>query len=130
MIQALTDYLIAESNCRIKIIYELRGSSFDSFSTTPNSVSYHKIKAKSECAECIIASWVRLNSQKMKFPWRIYSINVTKSAVSCGLGQIYWKTLDGNASFFLCSKSNTTHLYKTPLKHKTLNTTKLKIQKG
>ena len=28
--------------------------------------------------------------KKWSFPWRISSVNVTKSAVSCGFGQIYW----------------------------------------
>ena len=29
--------------------------------------------------------------KKLIFPLKIYSVNVTKSAVSCGFGQIYWK---------------------------------------
>ena len=30
-------------------------------------------------------------AQKMKFPLRISSVNVTKSWVSCGFGHIYWR---------------------------------------
>ena len=30
-------------------------------------------------------------NKKWSFPLRIYSVNVTKSAVSCGFGQIYWR---------------------------------------
>ena len=29
--------------------------------------------------------------KKWSFPLRIYSVNVTKSAVSCGFGHIYWR---------------------------------------
>ena len=31
-------------------------------------------------------------AQKMKFSWKISSLNVTKSAVSCGFGHIYLET--------------------------------------
>ena len=107
MIQALTDYLIAESNCRIKIIYEFRGSSFDSFSTAPNSVSYHQIKTKSECAECIIANWVRLTSQKMKFFMKDLFGKCDQIRSFLWIrSNLLKKTLDGNASFF-CAVSLT-----------------------
>ena len=40
--------------------------------------------------------------QKMKFPLRISTVNVTKSAENCGLGHIYWRNPYWKTSF-LCS---------------------------
>ena len=40
--------------------------------------------------ECIIVSFT---VQKIMFSLRISLVNVTKSAVSCGFGHIYWKNL-------------------------------------
>ena len=34
-------------------------------------------------------AWLTLH-KKLSFPLRISSVNVTKSAVSCGFGHIYW----------------------------------------
>ena len=35
--------------------------------------------------------WYSTLHKKWSFPLRIYSVNVTKSAVSCGFSHIYWK---------------------------------------
>ena len=43
-------------------------------------------------------------AQKMKFPLRISSVNVTKSAVYEGFGDIYWRNSYGKLNF-LCSVS-------------------------
>ena len=43
-------------------------------------------------------------AQKMKFPLRISSVNVTKSAVYGGFGHIYWRSSYGKLNF-LCSAS-------------------------
>ena len=40
--------------------------------------------------------------KKWSFPFRISSVNVTKSAVSCGFGHIYWRNPEWKTSF-LCS---------------------------
>ena len=39
--------------------------------------------------------------KKWSFPLRISSVNVTKSAVSCGFGHIYWRNLSWKTSFFV-----------------------------
>ena len=44
---------------------------------------------------------MRRAAQKMKFPFRISSVNVTKSAVSCGFGHIYWRNPSWKTSFFV-----------------------------
>ena len=41
--------------------------------------------------------------KKWSFPLRISSVNVTKSAVFCGFGHIYWRNPNWKTSFFLCS---------------------------
>ena len=41
--------------------------------------------------------------QKLSFPLRISSVNVTKSAVSCGFGHIYYEILN-EMLHFLCSE--------------------------
>ena len=38
---------------------------------------------------------------KWSFPLRISSVNVTKSAVSCGFGHIYWRNPKWKTSFFV-----------------------------
>ena len=43
--------------------------------------------------------------KKWGFPLRISSIDVTKSAVSCGFGHIYWKNLEWKTSFFVYCKT-------------------------
>ena len=44
-------------------------------------------------------------AQKMNFLLRISSVNVTKSAVSCGFGHIYWRNSSWKTSFFVqCCK--------------------------
>ena len=40
--------------------------------------------------------------KKWSFPLRVSSVNVTKSAVSCEFGHVYWKILNGKLHF-LCS---------------------------
>ena len=40
--------------------------------------------------------------QKLSFPLRISSVNVTKSAVSCGFGHIYYEI--NEMLHFLCSE--------------------------
>ena len=42
-------------------------------------------------------------TKKWSFPLRISSVNVTKSAVSCGFGHIYWRNMEN--FIFLCSAS-------------------------
>ena len=42
--------------------------------------------------------------KQWSFPWRISSVNLTKSAVSCGFGYIYWTSPSWKTSF-LCSGS-------------------------
>ena len=39
--------------------------------------------------------------QKRKFPFRISSVNVIKSAVSCGFGHIYWRKPSWKTAFFV-----------------------------
>ena len=39
--------------------------------------------------------------QKMKFPFRISSVNVIKSAVSCGSGHTYWRKPSWKTAFFV-----------------------------
>ena len=39
--------------------------------------------------------------KKWSFPWRISSVNVTKSAGICGLGHIYWRNPSWKTSFFV-----------------------------
>ena len=43
--------------------------------------------------------------KKWGFPLRISSVDVTKSAVSCGFGHIYWKNLEWKTSFFVYCKT-------------------------
>ena len=43
----------------------------------------------------------RRTAQKWSFPLRISSVNVTKSAVSCGFGHIYWANPLWETSFFV-----------------------------
>ena len=38
--------------------------------------------------------------KKWNFPLTIFSVNVTKSAVSCGFGHIYWRNHWRKSSFF------------------------------
>ena len=40
-------------------------------------------------------------TKKWSFPCRISSVNVTKSAVFCGFGHIYWRKPSWKTSFFL-----------------------------
>ena len=40
-------------------------------------------------------------TKKWSFPLRIFSVNVAKSAVSCGFGRIYWRNLQCKTSFFV-----------------------------
>ena len=44
--------------------------------------------------------WITTH-KKWSFPWRISSENVTRSAVSCGFGHIYWKNPYRKTSFFV-----------------------------
>ena len=45
---------------------------------------------------------ISLNTaQKMKFSLSISSVNVTKSAVSCGFSHIYWRNPQWKTSFFV-----------------------------
>ena len=46
--------------------------------------------------------WCKLTTlhKKWTFPLRIFSVNVTKSAVCCGFGHIYWRNPDWETSFF------------------------------
>ena len=56
----------------------------------------------------IIQSWLNFVltlPKKWSFPLRISSVNVTKSAVSCGFGHIYWKNPQWKTSFFVQCKS-------------------------
>ena len=46
------------------------------------------------------SNWFALH-KKRSFPLRISSVNVTKSAVSCGFGHIYWKNPELKTSFFV-----------------------------
>ena len=39
--------------------------------------------------------------KKWSFPLRIFSVNVTKSAVFCGFGHIYWRNLSWKTWFFV-----------------------------
>ena len=39
--------------------------------------------------------------KKWSFPLRIFSVNVTKSAVCCGFGHIYWRNPKWKTSFFV-----------------------------
>ena len=39
--------------------------------------------------------------KKLSFPLRISSVNVTKYAVSCGFGHIYWRNHQWKTSFFV-----------------------------
>ena len=39
--------------------------------------------------------------KKWSFPLRISSVNVTKTAVSCGFGHIYWRNPEWKNSFFV-----------------------------
>ena len=41
---------------------------------------------------------------KWSFPLRIFSVNVTKSAVSCEFGHIYWRNPQWKTSFFVLWK--------------------------
>ena len=43
-------------------------------------------------------------AQKWSFPLRISSVNLTKSAVSCGFGLIYWRNPSWKTSFFVQHK--------------------------
>ena len=38
--------------------------------------------------------------KKWSFPWRISSVNVTKSPGNCGFGHIYWRNRSWKTSFF------------------------------
>ena len=38
---------------------------------------------------CFVHDWHDVTAQKMKFPLRISSVNVTESAENCGFGHIY-----------------------------------------
>ena len=40
-------------------------------------------------------------AQKMKFPLRISSVNVTKSTGNCGFGHIYWRNPQSKTLFFV-----------------------------
>ena len=40
-------------------------------------------------------------AQKLCFPIRISLVNMTKSAVSCGFGHIYWRNSQWKTSFFV-----------------------------
>ena len=42
-----------------------------------------------------------ITAQKMKFPIKASSVNVTKSAVSCRFGHIYWRNPLWKTSFFV-----------------------------
>ena len=42
--------------------------------------------------------WTIYNAQKMKFSIWMYSVNVTKSAGTCGFGHIYWRKLEWKTS--------------------------------
>ena len=46
--------------------------------------------------------------KKLSFPLRISSINVTKAAVSCGFGHIYWRNTQWKTSFFVQWKISST----------------------
>ena len=55
--------------------------------------------------------------KKWSFPFRMSSVNVTKSAVSCGFGNIYWRNPEWKTLFFLqCRKLMTGKYVKTYLK--------------
>ena len=54
----------------------------------------------------VLKRWGVVNSKqplhkKWSFPLRISSVNVTKSAVSCGYGHIYWRNPQWKNSFFV-----------------------------
>ena len=40
-------------------------------------------------------------TKKLSFPLNIFSVNVTKSAVSCGSGHLYWRNSEWKTLFFL-----------------------------
>ena len=50
-----------------------------------------------------IVIWLKYISlhKKWSFPLRISSVNLTKSAVSCGFGHIYWRNPSWKTSFFV-----------------------------
>ena len=49
-------------------------------------------------------------NRKWSFPLRISSVNVTKSAVSCWFGHIYWRILNGKFRFLCFAKVSTRFL--------------------
>ena len=49
---------------------------------------------------------LRCTAQKWSFPLRISSVNVTKSALSCGFSHIYWRSPLRKTSVFKCSDRN------------------------
>ena len=42
-----------------------------------------------------------ITAQKWSFPLRIFSVNVTKSSVSCGFGHIHWRNPSWKTLFFV-----------------------------
>ena len=60
----------------------------------------------SQICKCIIDAFTQPHAliwmhKKWSFPWRISSVNMTKSAVSCGVGHIYWRNPSRKTSFFV-----------------------------
>ena len=56
-------------------------------------------------------------TKKWSFPFKMSSVNVTKSAVSCGFGNIYWRNPEWKTLFFLhCRKLMTGKYFITYLK--------------
>ena len=61
------------------------------FSTDDNNEGYHKVRFHSHYTGKYRAAVHDILRKKWSFPLRISSVNVTKSADSCGFVHIYWR---------------------------------------
>ena len=62
-----------------------------SLTKRPSELGYWKMHDMPGSGECLRQKKLIALHRKWSFLLRISSVNVTKSAVSCGFGHIYWR---------------------------------------
>ena len=60
-----------------------------------------------------VKSLLRSLHKKWSFPFRVSAVNVTKSAVFCKLGHIYWRNSNWKTSFFVQWFDRDFHSYRS-----------------
>ena len=86
-----------------KILLLFRNNLFNPFHATGQRNQWHGLRIISGVLILVCyASATHIHcTKKWSFPLRISSVNVTKSAVSCGFGHIYWRNPYWKTSFFV-----------------------------